>query len=274
MPRRKLFVVTPLLAMAVASFSLAGTASAPSASASPVTRLSADPMLLLARQTPSVVSTNWSGYAASGSTYTAVQGKWVEPTATCAPASTTDAFFWVGLDGYSDSTVEQDGTAANCVAGVPQYYAWYEFYPAYSVPLPAATYPVAPGDLILSQVISSGTKFTINISDYGPSNSLKWTYTGASTDTSAEKASAEWIAEAPGICSDNTCTEAQLTDFGSVTFTVSGALSGGKKLPIGSLPGNTSITMENDQGTVLARPAALTGSGESFTDTWYSSATS
>ena len=37
---------------------------------------------------------------------------------------------WVGIDGYSDSTVEQIGTEENVVNGVPQYHAWWKMYSA------------------------------------------------------------------------------------------------------------------------------------------------
>jgi hypothetical protein len=73
-------------------------------------------------------STNWSGYATDSGTYTSVSANWVQPTGTCTSA-TRYSSFWVGLDGYSSSTVEQDGTDTDCVNGKPQYYGWYETYP-------------------------------------------------------------------------------------------------------------------------------------------------
>ena len=52
-----------------------------------------------------------------------------------APYTNQDAFLanWVGIDGFSDGTVEQLGTAAQCYEGVTYYYVWYEMFPAGTV---------------------------------------------------------------------------------------------------------------------------------------------
>ncbi|MGH1552821.1 G1 family glutamic endopeptidase [Streptomyces sp. L7] len=78
-----------------------------------------------------VSSTNWSGYAATGSTgaYTSVTSSWTQPTVTCGSA-TTYSSFWVGLDGYSNSALEQTGTEADCIGGKATYGAWWEVLPA------------------------------------------------------------------------------------------------------------------------------------------------
>lgn len=55
-------------------------------------------------------STNWAGYVDVGHAYSAVSGMWTVPRVTCRDESY--AGFWVGLDGWSNGTVEQDGTAA------------------------------------------------------------------------------------------------------------------------------------------------------------------
>src|SRR6266436_2714979 len=71
------------------------------------------------------ISSNWSGFAVSGTTFAAVSGSWVQPKATCA-GSTTSAAFWVGLGGNSDvsSSLEQIGTSSDCSAnGTASYSA-------------------------------------------------------------------------------------------------------------------------------------------------------
>ena len=89
---------------------------------------------LESRLTPSTVtSTNWSGYAVTApkGAVTDVVGSWVVPSIQ-SPAGSKSAGIirsWVGIDGYSSSTVEQIGTDSDIVNGVPQYFAWYEFYP-------------------------------------------------------------------------------------------------------------------------------------------------
>ena len=118
----------------------------------------------------STTSTNWSGYAATGSTYTSVASSWTEPTGTCKSGSQYSSF-WVGLDGYNSGTVEQTGTDVDCAGRTPQYYAWYEIYPAASVEI---NQTVRPGDKISASVTYAGSsKFTLKISD----STRGWTYT-------------------------------------------------------------------------------------------------
>ena len=79
-----------------------------------------------------VQSSNWSGYAAetnlndpASGAVTAVSGSWVVPKVTpTSNSSTAYSSVWVGIDGYSSSTVEQIGTDSDVVNGQVQYYAW------------------------------------------------------------------------------------------------------------------------------------------------------
>src|SRR5262245_38118591 len=104
------------------------------------------------RLVPSAVattSTNWSGYAVNTSrgAVTAVSGTWVVPTVTGGGTAYSSA--WVGIDGFSSSTVEQIGTDSDLVNGIPRYYAWYEMYPAPSIELPLT---IQAGDTITAAV--------------------------------------------------------------------------------------------------------------------------
>src|ERR1700720_4777815 len=94
-------------------------------------------------------STNWSGYAADSGTYTSVSASWVEPAGICTSA-TRYSSFWVGLDGYSSSSVEQTGTDTDCVNGHAQYYGWYETYPNPSYSFGST---VEPGDTMNASVV-------------------------------------------------------------------------------------------------------------------------
>lgn len=58
-------------------------------------------------------------------TNSSVSASWTQPTATCSRGDQYAAF-WIGIDGYSSSTVEQTGTEADCVGNTAEYYAWYE----------------------------------------------------------------------------------------------------------------------------------------------------
>ncbi len=61
------------------------------------------------------ISINWSGYAAfSPSKFKYVFSTFVQPSVTCNGTTPEATSNWAGLDGYSDGTVEQDGTFAIC----------------------------------------------------------------------------------------------------------------------------------------------------------------
>src|ERR1700753_255068 len=96
-------------------------------------------------------STNWSGYAASTGTHTSVWASWTEPTGTCS-GSAKYSSFWVGLDGYNSSSVEQTGSEVDCSGRTAEYYAWYEMYPAGSVEI---NHTVRPGDKMGASVTSA-----------------------------------------------------------------------------------------------------------------------
>ena len=98
-------------------------------------------------------SSNWSGYAAetnlsnpSSGAVTSVSGTWQVPTVTGSGRGIAYSSVWVGIDGYSSSTVEQIGTEEDVSGSTPSYYAWYEMYPNASVTLTGV--PIAPGDQI------------------------------------------------------------------------------------------------------------------------------
>lgn len=108
-------------------------------------------------------STNWAGYAISASKVTAVSGSWDVPTVTGSSKGTTYSAEWVGIDGYTSSTVEQIGTEADYSNGAPSYYAWYEMYPAnyYTI----TQVPIKAGDAITASVTASGNSFALTITD-------------------------------------------------------------------------------------------------------------
>jgi hypothetical protein len=196
-------------------------------------------------------STNWAGYAATGGRFTSVSATWKQPAASCTSA-TSYSSFWVGLDGYSSSTVEQTGTDADCSGGSPVYYAWYEMYPKFPKNL---TLAIHPGDTIHASVTTAGTgSFTLTITNRT---------TGASFTThqklrSAKLSSAEVIAEAPSSSGG----VLPLTNFGTVGFSAANV----NNHAIGSFNPDR-ITMVTSGGTVKASTSALS-SGTAFSVTW------
>jgi Peptidase A4 family len=195
-------------------------------------------------------STNWSGYAVTGSKFTSVSSSWTEPTATCS--ATAYSSFWVGLDGDTSNTVEQTGTDADCSGRTPQYYAWYEMYPKYPVNFRNT---VKPGDKLSASVTTNGSgSFTLKISD----STQGWSQTVSAKLKSAKLASAEVIAEAPSSSSG----VLPLANFGTVSFT--GASANGSLLT-GSTPRIDPITMQSGS-TVKAQPGSI--SSGAFSVTW------
>ena len=190
---------------------------------------------------------NWGGYVASGATFTSIAATWTEPTVRCNSRNDLMAP-WVGIDGYSSSTVEQTGVATDCSSGSAVYQAWYEMYPANPVYLSASTYPVRAGDSIHASVTYAGShKYTLAISD----TTRGWNYSTSKTLT-ASNANAEAIIESPTGAYPN---------FGSLTF--SSVTANGKT--IGSY-GTTALD-PSANGVYEAHASALTG-GNKFTMTY------
>jgi len=195
-------------------------------------------------------STNWSGYAVTGSRFTQVSATWKQPQATCS--GTAYSSFWVGLDGDTSNTVEQTGTDADCSGSTPQYYAWYEMYPKFPVNLKGT---VRPGDHLSASVTTNGSgSFTLTITD----STQNWTNTTTARLKSAKLASAEVIAEAPSSSGG----VLPLANFGTVSFT--GASANGALLT-SSTPGIDPITMQSGS-TVKAQPSSI--SNGAFSVAW------
>ncbi len=199
-------------------------------------------------------STNWSGYAATTGTYTSVSASWTEPSGICSRGSQYSSF-WVGLDGYSSSSVEQTGSDTDCSGGRAVYYAWYEMYPN-----PSVTYSntVRPGDQFNASVTYTGSNhFSLFIQD----TTQGWSHTTVGTLAGAARSSAEVIVEAP--C----CTAAggilPLADFGTANIT--GSTANGSAL--GNAGGVTQIIMVDNAGRDKDTVSPLSG-GEDFSATW------
>ncbi|MBV9093761.1 MAG: hypothetical protein JO132_07790 [Streptosporangiaceae bacterium] len=205
-----------------------------------------------------VQSDNWSGYADTGSGFSEVAAKWKEPSVTCT-STTSLAAFWVGIDGYSSTTVEQGGTLIECYQGTAYHYSWWEMYPANDIQVVGST--VAPGDSISASVVRSGTSYTIKVTDStNPANSFSTTQTCSSCANS----SAEWIAEAPSGGSAGIYPLAHFTRWGDSGSTVT---EGTTKGVISSFT-DDEITMVDSAAHVKAQPGALNGSGNRFSVTW------
>lgn len=205
-------------------------------------------------------SSNWSGYASisnlssPASNYVKnVQGSWTIPTLTCG-TTTTYSSAWIGIDGYSDNSVEQIGTEQDCSNGAQQNYAWFEMYPHPSFKITGMT--VHAGDVFDAKVVYVGkNKFQLSITDVTTGKSYANTF-----KANAQRSSAEWVVEAPysgGVL--------PLANFGTMTFTnAQFTNSSGNAFAIDGKGVGTydSITMHDPNGG-NSTPSALTDSGTS-----------
>jgi hypothetical protein len=235
-------------------------------------------------------STNWAGWADINDTFKTVSSQWTEPTVNCSPGSSsggggllgglgslggllgggggggaiasTYSSFWVGLDGYTSSSVEQDGTSADCTSSGPNYYAWYEMYPSGEAPLPSTQYHVNAGDVMTGTVSFNATSnaYTLSLSD----QQGKWTYSTTIAESGLARSSAEFVAEAPSDCSILYCNPLPLSNFGTATFFNASAANGSGQLKPISAFSSAAIEMV-DNGVTLAQPGALNSTGNGFT---------
>ncbi|WIG60298.1 MAG: hypothetical protein OJF49_003046 [Ktedonobacterales bacterium] len=244
----------PLIAGALLVAMVLGIGAPRGAEAHAATGRHTAPMMLHLHHGKNSTSTNWSGYANTGGTFTDVKGSWTQPSASCSSGQTAYSSFWVGIDGDTTNTVEQTGTDADCSSGTPTYYAWYEMYPKFPVNL---SNPVKPGDAITAEVKNTGSgHFTLTISDA----TQGWSFTTTQTSKKAKLGSAEWIAEAPS----GSGGVLPLANFGTVNF--SNCTANGQS--ISANPNPDEIVMQTSGGTVKAQPSGLGGGGTSFSVAW------
>ena len=259
--RRSLLLLFAALALICGSAIAASTAQAsmtqPAAPASAAAINPGGPMQAVGSSAFSIrhqaQSTNWSGYAASG-TFHSVSASWVQPAGHCSSGSQFAAF-WVGIDGLNSGTVEQTGSEVDCSGRTAQYVAWFEMFPG-----PSENYSntVRAGDHFNATVtFLGGENFSLFIAD----TTQGWSHTtNASLGSTPALSSAEAIAEAP--CCTASGGILPLTNFGTMSF--SGTTANGAAI------GNASpeeIVMVDSQGRAKDSISALSG-GENFSATW------
>jgi hypothetical protein len=172
------------------------------------------------------------------------------------------AAFWVGIDGLSSSSVEQDGTLVECYLGTEYQYTWWEMYPTNSVQTVGST--VAAGDNITASVTRSGSSYALKVTDSThPANSFSTTQTCSS---GCANTSAEWIAEAPS----GSLGVYPLTNFGTWNVSRAAVAEGSKSGTISSFS-DDKITMADTLGSTEASPSALSSGGSAFSVAWKSS---
>ena len=213
-------------------------------------------------------SMNWSGYAGAidiqnptPGSVTAVTGSWLVPTLHSSSNQTYSAS-WIGIDGLSNGTVEQIGTAQNWINGKQQNYAWFEMFPSAAYEI--SGFPVENGDSICAWINYLGDGvFQMTIENI--TKKIYFTVpTSYTTNPLAQRSSAEWIIEAPSSISGIL----PLADFGNETFTNCQAIIGGVRAPVVNNHWQcVEILMDTNTNVIKAHPSTVYG-GDSFNVTW------
>ena len=215
-------------------------------------------------------STFRAGYEAFPYSYGAylvreVSASWIVPRASCNGVPSGQAqysYAWIGIeDGYN---LEQTGTATDCNGSNPNYFAWYDFFPASIAVLSSGIYP---GDVMKASVSTlSYPTYTLTITD----QTQGWTK--SVSGSGGQDWQADFVVEAPDHA------QYPLTNFGTVTFsscsmtiyynrngyTITGSILDHDYV--------SQLTMVSDTSSrIMATPSSLSSNGTSFTVTWENS---
>ena len=196
-------------------------------------------------------SRNWSGYVATGGTYTSVSGTWV--IAKPDPKTPGIDATWVGIGGADTTDLIQAGTEATVNPdGTVSYDAWTET-------LPQSTRTV-------TLTVNGGDTVTVTLTERSSGSwliEMKNVTTNKSYTTTlgynSSKSSAEWIQEAPSLGRGI----APLDSFGSVRFSAASTVLNGKMQTLKGA-GASAVTMTNSSNQALAVPTAIGTDGSSF----------
>ena len=164
-------------------------------------------------------SSNWSGYAATRSTYTAITGNWKVPAVQPSGNATYSAA-WAGIDGFNNNSLIQTGTEQDYYNGAAHYTAWWTTS-AQGFVEQAIPHPVFAGDAITATITKtnpSTSSWTLTLAD----TTQNWTFAKTLTYT-GPGASAEWIMEAPTVGG----RIAPLANYASPTTFDPGTVNGG-----------------------------------------------
>lgn len=213
-------------------------------------------------------STNWSGYVGAtnlnnpvNDTVTGVYGSWIVPDIVPSTNNTYSAI-WIGIDGYSNGTVEQIGTGHDYVNGKKRHYAWFEMFPRASYNI--LGFPVYVGDEISASVEYSGNNvFTLYIVNHTRkvATTIPTRYTKSRR---AKRSCAEWIVEAPASNHILPLTNFQVAYLSDCKAKINGTIRSLNNI----FWQNTSLEMVTNNGTPKAIPSSISGDDESFSVVW------
>ena len=269
--------------LGAAAVAVCGGATVPSAGGhARTTPARADGFGLL-RRAAEAFSANWAGYivqspeGAAPATFTDVVGTWVQPKLACTKGRTASSGFWVGLGGASDGStaLEQTGTAADCTRrGKAVYYAWIELVPDPPTMLKLA---VAPGNMILGAVAYVDGRVVLELKNLTRGTAVTRSFAMPEPDLT----SAEWIAEAPSLCTSVArCTVDRLANFRQVFFSKAAVTGDGHtgtiqdpawestQITLAPASVDGALATGNPSGGAGAVPSPLGADGQSFSVSW------
>ncbi|MBV9323742.1 MAG: hypothetical protein JO352_08160 [Chloroflexi bacterium] len=204
------------------------------------------------------VSANWSGYAATGGTYTAVSGTWTVPQFAPDSPAGADAT-WVGIGGVNTRDLIQAGTQQTVSGnGSTQYQAWVETLPQASHPVPLTINPGDSVSISIDQAPQDQTHWQVSFTN----NTTGQTYQ-VTENYQSSMSSAEWIEEAPSAARGR---QIPLDNFGSINFSQGSTVKDGQTVDIADA-GAKPITMVARASRQTAQPSSLGADGSSFTVT-------
>jgi hypothetical protein len=144
-------------------------------------------------------SPNWAGYVVdatnSNDRFTFVSGNVVVPRIIC-DGTVKNLYIWVGLDGYTNNSVEQVGMWAYCPKGskTPQYGTWWEMWP-YNLSQNLSL-KIKPGDNLYMEVKVVPGKYIFTLKNQSTRKYVS--YSTRCLNNKCERVNAEWIIERPG----------------------------------------------------------------------------
>jgi putative cell wall-binding protein len=219
------------------------------------------------------VAANWSGEVELESNVTLVSASWKVPSV--VPSTSLQfAATWIGIGGFTGTTLIQTGTIEVTATGRVGYAAWVEVLPQAAWTLTSLSTPggtpslvVAPGDVMRASVTLAATdEWQVTIANA----TAKWTYSH-SYRYSVKATSADWVTERPTIYTSSArkTVISTLADYGSTRFShLESAVNGGVAATPPSL---TPVRMENG-GAVISAPGPLSSpaspTGETFANSY------
>jgi hypothetical protein len=271
----RLFGKVAVAMLGSASLVLAGGVAGASAASHPVTHHTPQVgrMLLAPGASPRTVrgttkfdSTNWSGYAQSTTkkgTFTAAKDFWTVPTVNTSKSGDQFSSDWIGIDGFNNDTLVQDGTEADNIGGTAHYDAWTEIIPASEVVITGLT--IKPGNKMegLVEETKAGTwKMTVFDLTTGKSGgrTVKYTTAGESVEAIHERP------EVGGSLATLATTNNVTLDPGSLSTAAPGTQTWKPLLKVVSGATLNEIFMVANSGTpVIASPSGPDSDSDGFT---------